>query len=80
MSRNSKFFEYKLDTKSMDGALIEDTLNAFRCLAYHKSENKRSLERLTIRLYREYFGERLSKRTNFKGLCLQDIPQFENVL
>ena len=67
-----------LDTRSNDGALIEDNLCAFRCLAYHKTKNRRAFERLTIKLYREYFGERVSKRTNFKGLCLNDIPQFEN--
>ena len=67
-----------LDTRSNDGALIEDNLCAFRCLAYHKTKNRRAFERLTIKLYREYFGERVSKRTNFKGLCLNDIQQFEN--
>lgn len=67
-----------LDTRSNDGAIIEDNLCAFRCLAYHKLKNRRGLERETIRLFREYFGERLSKRTKFRGLCLDDIPKFEN--
>lgn len=55
-----------LDNRSDNGALIEDNLCAFRCLAYHRTKKRR--KRQTIQYCREYFRERLCKRTNFKGL------------
>lgn len=65
-------------TVVVGGGVIEDNLCAFRCLAYHRTQNRKGTERLTLRYYREYFGHRIPKNAKFKGLSLEEIPQFEN--
>lgn len=66
-----------LNTNSSEGGLLEDKC-AFRCLAYHRKQTRKGLERLTLNYYREYFGHRVPKRTKFNGLTLRDIPYFES--
>lgn len=61
------------------GGVIEDNLCAFRCLAYHRTQNRKGIERLTLRYYREYLGHSIPKNAKFKGFSLEEIPQFENI-
>lgn len=61
------------------GGVIEDNLCAFRCLAYHRTQNRKGIERLTLRYYREYLGHSIPKNAKFKGFSLEKIPQFENI-
>lgn len=57
-----------LNVNSSHGELIENNLYALRCLAYHQTQNRKGIERLTLRFYREYFSYRRPKNTKFKGL------------
>ena len=52
-----------------------DNLCLFRCLALHKGEHRKALERKTKSLYREYTKQPLE---NFKGITLEQLSDIEN--
>lgn len=64
---------FSLNVNSSHKELIENNLYALRCLAYHQTQNRKGIERLTLRFYREYIGHRRPTNTKFKGMSLEEI-------
>lgn len=74
-----------LDYNTDTGKPYEDNLCAFRALAAHRNRGKRNLTKLAQTYSKQWFryhrlraADRRTATTAFKGVRLDDIPDFEN--